>query len=231
MIEYFRPEFWRTAFKDDLVKLALLVDAVPIFLALFAGWGSEELVLLYWAENVIIGLASIARLVWSGSIKAGRIGFALGIGLAAFFTVHYGMFCFVHGVFVFTFAETVRFEPLETGEFIGPLALPAMVETIRGAFPGMTLALGLASLYQLVALLRDYWLTKAHSFPDITEEMTAPYGRIVVLHIAIFAGAFAMAALGDPMVGVLGLITLRMGFSVIGRVWRNRKMSATRPLS
>ncbi len=40
--------------------------------------------------------------------------------------------------------------------------------------------------------------------------MTAPYGRVIVLHIGIFAGAGALILLGDPMIGVLALILLRV---------------------
>ena len=40
-------------------------------------------------------------------------------------------------------------------------------------------------------------------------EMFAPYGRIVVLHFGIFAGAGALFLLGQPMVGVLALILFR----------------------
>ena len=46
-------------------------------------------------------------------------------------------------------------------------------------------------------------------------EMFAPYGRIILLHFAIFAGAGALFLLGEPMIGVRGLIALRALFGVV----------------
>ena len=41
-------------------------------------------------------------------------------------------------------------------------------------------------------------------------EMFAPYGRIILLHVALFVGMFALLSFGEPMAGVLALIVLRV---------------------
>ncbi len=219
MNHYLKASFWRNALNDRMTWFALAVDAVPIFMVLFLGWRAEALVLLYWAENIVIGLATIVRLVWSGA-RMGAIGIGLCLFLVPFFMVHYGMFCFGHGVFVFSFAQTVD---LNAANFSpSPAAIFNMFETIRTSFPGMTLALGLIALYQLTAAARDYWPASGKDYPDVMQEMFAPYGRIVTLHIAIILAGFIMMALGDPMIGVLLFILIRMGASIVGRAWRDR---------
>jgi len=39
--------------------------------------------------------------------------------------------------------------------------------------------------------------------------MMAPYGRIVVLHVAILIGGFGAMALGEPLVVLLALVLLK----------------------
>ena len=221
MIQYFRPSFWRVVMRDPLTWLAIAVDLTPVVFVLMFGWGAAPLVLLYWAENIIIGVATFARIILSGLKSWGLIGGAGSLFLAAFFTFHYGLFCYGHGVFVFAFAPGMEFSPPAPG-------LDGVIRMMQAAIdyaPGMAIALGLISIYQAIAIAIDYSPTSQRETPSAIAEMFSPYGRIVVLHIAIFAGAFAMAALGDPMIGVLALILLRAAFSVVGRSWRDQKMS------
>lgn len=225
MNQYFRPSFWRVALKDPLTWLAIAVDLTPIVFVFMFGWGAAALVLLYWSENIVIGVATFVRIILSGVKSWGILGGLGSVFLAAFFTVHYGMFCYGHGVFVFSFAPGMNFDPPAPS----PDALIGMVNAAIDFAPGMAIALGLISIYQAVALVVDYWPSRNRETPVPMVEMMSPYGRIIVLHIAIFAGAFAMAVLGDPMIGMLGLILLRAAFSVIGRSWRDGQKFGSSP--
>ena len=42
------------------------------------------------------------------------------------------------------------------------------------------------------------------------ELMSAPYKRIVILHIAVIAGGFGISALGEPLVLLLALVVLKI---------------------
>ena len=219
MIHYLRPSFWQRAFRDPLTWLALAVDAVPIVMVIFFGWGAAALVLLYWAENIVIGVATLGRIIWSSLAGLGLWGFLTGGFLAAFFTVHYGLFCFGHGIFIFSFTKDMK--EIESG--LSPGALLEMFRAVLAYKPHMTIVVALMALYQGVVLVRDYWPGIDKKYPDPMAEMFSPYGRIVVLHIGIFAGAFALLALGDPMIGVLGLIVFRMCLSVFEGVLREKR--------
>ena len=52
--------------RDPIVASGLAVDLAPVFMVLVAGWGAAELVLLYWLENVIIGVFALGRILLSG---------------------------------------------------------------------------------------------------------------------------------------------------------------------
>ena len=218
MIQYLKPSFWQVALRDPTTWLALAVDFVPVIFVFMFGWGAAALVLLYWAENVIIGVATIFRIIASGVVMAGILGGLGTLFLAAFFTLHYGLFCYGHGVFVFSFAEGLDYNPPEPGLS----GMMEMVSIVMNYAPGAAFALLLIAIFQGVAAIRDFMPGSSHQAENPMTEMMSPYGRIVVLHIGIFAGAAAMVALGDPMIGVLFLIVLRMAFSVLGRGWRDR---------
>ena len=221
MISYFQPAYWRAAFGDPLTLLAITVDVIPVIFVVFFGWGAEALVLLYWAENLLIGVATLVRMFLSGLQTLGVFGLFVGTFMTVFFTFHYGLFCFGHGVFLFEFARSVD---LPAGSMApSPDTMWQMFHAVRLSWPGMGTGLMLILAYQLAAAIADYWPGKAQAIPSLQEEMFAPYGRIVVLHIGIFAGAAALIALGDPMIGVLLLIVLRIGFSIVGRSWRDSR--------
>ncbi|HBJ93377.1 DUF6498-containing protein [Ponticaulis sp.] len=224
MIHYLRPSFWQAAIKDPLTWLAIAVDFVPVILVFVFGWGAAPLVLLYWAENVIIGVVTFFRIIASSLVSLGGVGSVFGFFLAAFFSVHYGMFCFGHGIFLFSFINLPGAE-IGIGP-PGPDAFMEMLGAIVTAYPAALYAMGLIFVFQLIAAVKDYWPGGQHGYASPQEEMFSPYGRIIVLHVGVFVGAFALLAIGDPAIGVLALILLRMAFSVLGRAWRDRDRGA-----
>ncbi|MEJ0022031.1 MAG: DUF6498-containing protein [Alphaproteobacteria bacterium] len=80
---------------------ALIVNLIPVLGVLFGGWSAFALLLLYWLENVVIGVFNIARMIAAGVAK-GPGGIAACLFVVPFFAFHYGMFCLVHGIFVWT---------------------------------------------------------------------------------------------------------------------------------
>src|SRR5262245_33349344 len=82
------------------VLTAIGLNLIPVIGVLFWGWSVFALVFLYWLENVVIGVRTLASMVAHAAVTR-TVESAVGAaGLGAFFSFHYGMFCFVHGVFV-----------------------------------------------------------------------------------------------------------------------------------
>lgn len=204
-------EFWRRAISDPLIASGLAVDLAPFAAVLFSGWGAAAIVMYYWVENLLIGLATIPRILVSSVTSAGPAGLFLGVFVTCFFTVHYGMFCFGHGVFLMSFLPG-----MDTGNmpFPGPDGLLGMVGQVLATWPSMRFLLLLTAGYMAALFVLQYWKHRDYQANNPVKEMFAPYGRIVVLHIGIFAGAAGLMAVGDPMVGVLALILLRAAFGV-----------------
>ena len=55
--------------------------------------------------------------------------------------------------------------------------------------------------------------------------MGAPYGRVVVLHVAIIFGGMAVMALGQPVFMLMVLVLLKLGMDVGLHLRQHRKNS------
>jgi hypothetical protein len=153
-----------------------------------------------------------------GTALASVVSLAMSVIMVPFFFFHYGMFCFVHGVFLRLFAGGEG-----GGDTMAPLPL---IDWALGTAPEMAWFVaaiaGVSVLFYLVDFIgRGEFKT---SNPQV--EMFSPYGRIVTLHIAIILGAGVAFTLDEPLLGVLLLIFIRVVFGIVTTVMRRRKRDA-----
>lgn len=164
----------------------ILANLIPLIGALAWGWSILEIVAVYWAENLVIGLFTIFRLLTVATPDGGTGSLSAKIGVSAFFTVHYGMFCLVHGSFVFVLLGSSRGIGAPSDAltlFAGPLKWAILALVVSHGF----------------SFFANYLGRRENLATTIPEQMAAPYPRIVVLHLAILFGAFAVQALGSPV--------------------------------
>ena len=182
----------------------MLLNAVPVYGVLYWDWHSFDLIFLYWLENLVIGLFTLVRFLVRPYHHPLEIIYPAF--LAPFFLVHYGMFCLVHGVFVISlFGEGIPADLARAG--IPEIILP-IIEDRHLLLPVLALF-----SYQALDWLRDT-IERGLDSDNINNLMTAPYRRIIVLHITILASGFALAALNEPMAGLFILIFLKTGFDI-----------------
>ena len=172
----------------------ILANLIPLIGALAWGWSILEIVAVYWAENLVIGLFTIFRLFTVAAPGTEKGAIPAKIAISAFFTVHYGMFCLVHGVFVFAL--------LGNGSGMdSPSAVFALfAEPLKWALLALVVSHGFS-------FFANYLGRGENLATTVPEQMGAPYPRIIVLHLAILFGAFAVQALGSP-VALLALLII-----------------------
>jgi hypothetical protein len=132
---------------------------------------------------------------------AGRVGMVL------FFLVHYGLFWAVHGVFVFVLfvgrGPSGAFGGLPGMGFGAPQSgLPTGQVTLAVVLIGVTLA---ASVFRD----RPRSGTGAEAGPSPIGLMIRAYGRVVLLHVVLIFGGFAIMLLGSPTPALVLLIGLK----------------------
>jgi hypothetical protein len=182
-------------------------------------WPVLSIMLLFWLENVLIGGLNVLKMLITGA-QRGPIMFAAAVGTSVFFTVHYGLFCLVHGIFVVTLFSSLRDGgPFE--EFI------AVIRAATIGDPGFFIALGALVLMQLVEFVT--WRSKpAPEKP--ADLMAAPYGRIIVLHVTIIFGGMLILQLGTPVAGVLLLIALKLAVDLVAATGRPLRLRPKRQM-
>jgi hypothetical protein len=126
----------------------------------------------------------------------------------------------VHGVFVFTlpmFLGRAGADCIPGGPVFPagtPGGLPGLESCTTGPFgdllwsnvaiAGIALFLSHGASFLFNYIGRAEYLTASP-----TRQMGAPYARVVVLHLTILFGAFAVAILGSPVVALLILVGLK----------------------
>jgi len=191
--------------------LAVVSAAIIAYGVLVLRWPVFIVMALFWFENVVIGGFNVLRMLVSG-LRMGPAGLVGACAMSAFFTLHYGLFTAVHGVFVvMLFGTSELGREVMNGGLLGPLQqMLGRLITDRDGWLAM-LAIVAA---QLVAFVR--WSIETRELPTpLKDLMGAPYGRIVVLHITLIAGGFLVMSLHAPVLGALLLVTLKLAYDLI----------------
>ena len=223
------------------VAALVAVNLIPLAGVLLLGWRLSDLMLLYWLENGIIGGFTVLKILTSrapigATEPAGRpvlvpLAHRLGaVGTAAFFSVHYGLFWAVHGVFVRLF-----FGP-SPGPFgagwsgVGP-SLPGFspggvpmvgVPMVGAPFGPPADAIGGGFVLAVLSLVVSHGTSYVVNYLGRGEDrslsplalMQQPYGRVVVLHVTIIGGGFLVMFLGQPLLSLVLLVGLKIGIDL-----------------
>ena len=175
-------------------------NLVPLAGVLFWRWDVLALLVLFWMENVVVGLFFALRMVFA-DLEDGALWLAKFV-MVPFFCIHYGMFTAVHGMFVFMlFGEgSYRVDGLNA---LAPAARAA-------ADYGLWLPLAVLVGSHLFSFAWNYLYRGEFRSAQLSKLMAQPYGRVVVLHVAIILGGIAAMTLGSPVWALLVLLGLKI---------------------
>jgi hypothetical protein len=170
------------------------VNALPLVGVVFLGWQPIPLLLLYWTESAAIGFFNILKIL--------KVGKTMGIGLAVFFTFHFGFFMFVHLSFLGSFSS------MAGGDLGGPFGgFDALAEQ------GWQFHLAAASFFVShgVSYFVNFLGKREYEGKTVAKQMQEPYARIVVMHVTIVLGGFAIVALRAGVITLAILVVLKTG--------------------
>lgn len=184
------------------IAAALLFNLIPIIGVIAWDWSVFALIFLYWTENVLVGVRTFLSMLAAGVAQGALIG---GLVIGGFFLVHYGIFCSVHGMFVITlFGPSAEAEPS-----VG-------LSDIGAAFAGSdNLAAGFVSIALWQGVLLILFLARGEAArSQLGALMSAPYPRMLALHLAIVLSGFLLMAMDQPMAGLVMLALMKTGFDI-----------------
>jgi hypothetical protein len=166
------------------VVFLIAANAIPLIGVLFWGWSVGAVLLAYWIESVIIGVLNIPR-IWAAKGAVGKKLFT-----SVFFSVHYGAFAFAHLTIL--------------------TSLFGAQDPVSAVLSGGTMMWTAISFFisHLVSLILRLY---RREFKDKTaaEQLFAPYGRVMIMHIVVLFGAFFIEFLGSPIYAIVLLVVLK----------------------
>jgi len=203
--------WYRMGSSAGAVVALVAANLLPLIGVLWFGWSMWTILTIYWVENGIVGLFNVLKIAAvSGPGK---------LGVIPFFVIHYGMFWFVHGIFILTLPT---FVPFTDAALPGNVPLPPGAIPYDGAVTGFPATTSSGAdfgnvAFAAVVLLISHGLSYAFNFIGRGEYrrttamalMFAPYRRVVILHLTIIFGAFAVVLLGAQVLPLVILVALK----------------------
>jgi len=174
---------------DGSIWFLLLANALSIAVALHQGWSVVSLMVVYWAQSVIIGAANVFRILALDRFSTENFTVndrsveptpAVKRQTAGFFALHYGIFHVVYLLFLFAESGAVVFREVWFWACVA-----AFVVNHAWSY----------------RYNRD---VDRRGTPNIGTLMFTPYLRIVPMHLMIVFGVFTIkTALGLLVFGIL----------------------------
>jgi hypothetical protein len=185
-------------------------NIVPLMGVGFWGWDTFTLLYLFWMENVILGGYNILRIA-TASVQR-PIQHLSKILIIPFFCFHYGLFTLAHGTILLEIFGEQRLGavPSELGKtLLGPVLF-----AFWKLLPDIWLPLLALTLSHGISFASNYIRNGEYKLVNSEEAMFSPYGRVIVLHIAILGGGFAAQAIGEPMLALVALVLVKIVFDL-----------------
>jgi len=177
----------------------LIANILPLLGVMLWGWKVFDILLIFWLENVVIGIFNVVKMLsW---IQYCRLYIALPI--VPFFILHYGGFTAGHGIFILAIFDAQS-----------KISTDTIWQTLHAGGWNMYLAIGGIFLSHLFSFISNFLGKREIERTHIGLLMTAPYGRIVVMHLTIIIGGGAALALGQPLWALALLVLLKTGMDL-----------------
>jgi hypothetical protein len=184
----------------------VLANLIPISGTLFLGWDLFSVLFYYWLESAVVGAFNIPRMLMIRPIRRN----SAGVPTAApshktsgiiFFAVHYSGFMAGHWFAIYG------------------LFNPVLISLT-------TVALGILSLSisHGVSFVVNYVGHKEYEKVTLSQQMVAPYRRIMVMHVAVILCALLLGLFGLPRVVLTVLISLKTIIDVTLHLREHRRL-------
>jgi hypothetical protein len=182
--------------------LLVIANLVPLYGVLVLDWSVRSVVLLFWLENLVVGGFNLLRIA---SASSDELPASAKITTGLFFAVHFGLFCFVHGVVLLALFP----DPATTGAPApaGDTLLPIVIDSI--AAEGLLWPLLGIAVSHGVSFIANYLLGGEYRHTSQQQLMKRPYRRVIALQFTLVLGGLLVQALGSPTAALILLLALK----------------------
>jgi hypothetical protein len=195
------------------VLFLILANLVPIFGVFILHWQVFPILLLFWMENVMVGLFNALKMLLA-TPTVPSIWIAK-LFIIPFFCLHYGLFTLAHGVFVFGFF----------GGYFSELDSFPNANSVSQGIADFQLGWAVLALFlsHIVSFAINYVGKGEYKQAKLMELMFQPYSRVAILHITIVIGAFLVMLANAPTYVLVILILLKIFIDVKTHLREHKK--------
>lgn len=196
--------------KSPAVSLLIVVNLISLYGIFFWNWDLFIILLLFWLENVVIGIINAIKLI---IIRPDKIEFwIMKVFLLPFFCIHYGAFTAGHGFFILAFfgEQTALMEKFDEGfsVFISEFYILLQEYSLVWVLSAIIVSHVFSFVWNYIG--RDEWRST-----DPQKQMMKPYLRVAVLHVLVILSGFLVAALSAPTFLLVLIVLLKIVLDVI----------------
>lgn len=195
----------------------IAANLIPLIGVVFFQWDSVLVLALFWIENLIIGAFNILRM-WSVSFVAKNTS---GVFLSAFFLVHYGLFCTVHGMLL---TELLDYPKVNVGDYFANKSAglfgifqggaAVFLNFVEKLSPTILIGIAGLTLSHFISFIENFILRGEIYKLQARKLMAEPYSHILVMHAGLIVGAILLQKLHSPvwLLAVIVLLKLAVDF-------------------
>lgn len=206
------PDWWR----QPSAIVLILANLVPVGGVIFAQWEIFPVMLLFWLENLIVGIVTALKMLTCGRGHIGEKLFTV-----PFFIIHYGGFCAGHGIFMISLFAPKSVSAPDVGGFLpDPMGIVLLIQQ-----QGLWIAVVALAASHGFSFLFNFFGRGEYRNAEVSKLMFAPYGRIIVLHVVILFGGFVVMTLDSPLIALLMLVILKIILDVAAHVKEHHRRS------
>ena len=191
--------------------LLIAANLLPLLGVLLGGWDVASIVVFFWAENLIIGAFNILKMLSYGTAKSAFF--------ALFFAVHYGGFTAGHGLFIAELFDIDMHNRLDLEALLPGVGVFELLREAIAQFAASAPPLWFWGFIALIishggSMLLNYFGRNERALTTADELMSAPYKRLVILHVSIILGGLGVEALGSPLPLLVMLVVLKVALDL-----------------
>lgn len=175
----------------------ITANLVPILGIFLLDWDLFSILFFYWLESAVVGVYNIPRMAMASpevkdeSVITTTTPKSHKLSGIIFFLIHYSGFMTGHGFFIFEL-----FSPVEV-----------KMTTVVLGIVFLTISHGISFVVNFIG-------HKEYKKVTLSQQMIAPYKRIVVMQLTIILCGFLLSLFGSPQITLVLLILLKIVIDV-----------------
>ena len=158
---------------------------------MFFGWSLGDIMVLYWVESGVIAFFTVLKIA-----IVGRLG---ALVAAPFFVGHFGGF--MSGHFLLIYAFFLR------GSRAG--WVPGAAAELQSIFAPIWTSIAALFVSHGVSFYTNFIGEREYEGATVSGLMTAPYHRVIVMHLTLIFGGWIIMLMGMPTGALVVLLLLK----------------------